>query len=383
MHIGVPAETRANEARVAATPETVKKLVSQGHRVTVQRGAGLPASYIDDAFSAVGAEITDAATAFAADLVLKVQSPTEAELPLIKRGATLVGMLDPFNAENAARLAAAGVTAFALEEAPRTTRAQSLDVLSSQANIAGYKAVLLAADLYPRFMPMLMTAAGTVKAARVLILGAGVAGLQAMATAKRLGAVIEASDVRPAVKEQIESLGAKFLDVPYETDEEREAAEGVGGYARPMPPSWLTRQSALVHERAKQADIVITTALIPGRAAPTLISTETVQSMRPGSVLIDLAAGRGAGVEGEAGRRGGNCPLTEADKVVIKHGVTLVGYTNLAAMVPADASSLYARNLLDFMKLIVTKEGALNIDLADDIVAATLLVRDGAVARAT
>ncbi|QYD69636.1 Re/Si-specific NAD(P)(+) transhydrogenase subunit alpha [Paraburkholderia edwinii] len=382
MHIGVPAETRAYETRVAATPETVKKYVSQGHRVTVQSGAGVPASFPDDAFSAVGAEIADAATAFAADLVLKVQSPTEAELPLIKRGATLVGMLDPFNAENAARLASTGVTAFALEAAPRTTRAQSLDVLSSQANIAGYKAVLLAADLYPRFMPMLMTAAGTVKAARVLILGAGVAGLQAIATAKRLGAVIEASDVRPAVKEQIESLGAKFLDVPYETDEEREAAEGVGGYARPMPPSWLTRQAALVHERARQADIVITTALIPGRAAPTLISTDTVQSMKPGSVLIDLAAGRGAEVEGEAGRRGGNCPLTEADQVVVKHGVTLVGYTNLASMVPADASSLYARNLLDFLKLIVTKEGALNIDLADDIVAATLLVRDGAVVRA-
>jgi proton-translocating NAD(P)+ transhydrogenase subunit alpha len=354
--------------------------VSQGHRVTVQSGAGVPASFPDDAFAAVGADITDAAHAFSADLVLKVQSPTEAELPLIRRGATLVGMLDPFNAENAARLATTGVTAFALEAAPRTTRAQSLDVLSSQANIAGYKAVLLAADLYPRFMPMLMTAAGTVKAARVLILGAGVAGLQAIATAKRLGAVIEASDVRPAVKEQIESLGAKFLDVPYETDEEREAAEGVGGYARPMPPSWLTRQAALVHERAKQADVVIATALIPGRPAPTLISTDTVQSMKPGSVLVDLAAGRGAEFEG---RRGGNCPLTEADKVVVRHGVTLVGYTNLAAMVPADASSLYARNLLDFMKLIVTKEGALNIDLADDIVAATLLVRDGAVVRAT
>ncbi|MFC0400571.1 Re/Si-specific NAD(P)(+) transhydrogenase subunit alpha [Paraburkholderia rhizosphaerae] len=379
MHIGVPAETRAYETRVAATPETVKKYVSQGHRVTVQSGAGAPASFPDDAYVAVGAEITDAAGAFAADLILKVQSPTEAELPLMKRGATLVGMLDPFNADNAARLAATGVTAFALEAAPRTTRAQSLDVLSSQANIAGYKAVLLAADLYPRFMPMLMTAAGTVKAARVLILGAGVAGLQAIATAKRLGAVIEASDVRPAVKEQIESLGAKFLDVPYETDEEREAAEGVGGYARPMPPSWLVRQSALVHERARQADIVITTALIPGRPAPTLISVETVQAMKPGSVLIDLAAGRGAEFDG---RRGGNCPLTEPDKVVTKHGVTLAGFTNLASMVPADASSLYARNLLDFMKLIVTKEGTLNIDLADDIVAATLLVRDGAVVRA-
>jgi NAD(P) transhydrogenase subunit alpha len=379
MHIGVPAETRANEARVAATPETVKKLVSQGHRVTVQRGAGLPASYIDDAFAASGAELVDAPTAFAADLVLKVHSPDDAELPLFKRGAVLAGMLDPFNAENAARLAAAGITAFALEAAPRTTRAQSLDVLSSQANIAGYKAVLVAANLYQRFMPMLMTAAGTVKAARILVLGAGVAGLQAIATAKRLGAVIEASDVRPAVKEQIESLGGKFVDVPYETDEEREAAEGVGGYARPMPPSWLARQAVQVHERAKLADIVIATALIPGRAAPTLISVETVQQMKPGSVIVDLAAGRGAEYEG---RRGGNCPLTETDQVVMKHGVHLVGYTNLASMVAADASALYARNLLDFIKLIVTKEGALNIDLADDIVAATLLCRDGQVTRA-
>ena len=381
MHIGVPAETRAYETRVAATPETVKKYVSQGHRVTVQSGAGTGASFPDDAFAAAGAELVDAQTAFGADLVLKVQSPTAAELPLLKRGAVLVGMLEPFNADNAAQLAAAGVTAFALEAAPRTTRAQSLDVLSSQANIAGYKAVLLASTLYPRFMPMLMTAAGTVKAARVLILGAGVAGLQAIATAKRLGAVIEASDVRPAVKEQIESLGAKFLDVPYETDEERDAAQGVGGYARPMPPSWLARQSALVHERAKQADIVITTALIPGRPAPTLISTETVQSMKPGSVLIDLAAGRGPEVDGTGGRRGGNCPLTEADQVVTRHGVQIAGYTNLASMVPADASSLYARNLLDFLKLIITKEGALNIDLADDIVAATLLARDGEVTR--
>ncbi len=214
-------------------------------------------------------------------------------MPLLKSGSVLVGMLDPFNTENTARLASAGVTAFALEAAPRTTRAQSLDVLSSQANIAGYKAVLVACNLYQRFMPMLMTAAGTVKAARVLVLGAGVAGLQAIATAKRLGAVVEASDVRPAVKEQIESLGAKFLDVPFETDEEREAAVGVGGYARPMPPSWLARQAALVHERAKAADIVISTALIPGRPAPTLLSVETVKHMKPGSVIIDLAAGRG------------------------------------------------------------------------------------------
>lgn len=378
MDIGVPAETRQHESRVAATPETVMKYVSQGHRVLVQHDAGLAASFTNESFSAVGAQIVDAATAFGAEIVLKVQSPTDVEIPLLKRGAVLAGMLDPFNPENAAKLAASGMTAFALEAAPRTTRAQSLDVLSSQANIAGYKAVLLGAMLYPRFLPMLMTAAGTVKAARVLILGAGVAGLQAIATAKRLGAVIEVSDVRPAVKEQIESLGAKFLDVPYETDEEREAAQGVGGYARPMPPSWLARQSALVHERAKQADIVISTALIPGRAAPTLISVDTVRAMKPGSVLVDLAAGRGAEYEG---RRGGNCPLTEADQVVTRYGVQIAGHTNLASMVPADASSLYARNVLDFLKLIITKEGTLNIDLADDIVAATLLVRDGEVVR--
>ncbi|WP_322058590.1 Re/Si-specific NAD(P)(+) transhydrogenase subunit alpha [Paraburkholderia sp. J63] len=383
MHIGVPTETRANETRVAATPETVKKYVAQGHTVTIQAGAGTGASFPDEAYTAAGAQIADAAAAFGAELVLKVQSPSVSELAFMKRGAVLVGMLDPFNAENAQKLAEAGLTAFALEAAPRTTRAQSLDVLSSQANIAGYKAVLVASNLYPRFMPMLMTAAGTVKAARVLILGAGVAGLQAIATAKRLGAVIEASDVRPAVKEQIESLGAKFLDVPYETDEEREAAQGVGGYARPMPPSWLARQSALVHERARQADIVISTALIPGRDAPTLLPSETVQAMKPGSVVIDLAAGRGPIADPASGRRGGNCPLTEADKVVTHHGVQICGYTNLASMVAADASSLYARNLLDFLKLIVTKEGALNIDLADDIVAATLLARDGAVTRKT
>jgi len=370
MHIGVPAETRANEARVAATPETVKKYVALGHRVSVERGAGVRASFPDDAYEAAGAQLAEQAAAFAAELVLKVQAPTEVEIAGLARGAALIGMLDPFNTERAARLAAAGVTAFALEAAPRTTRAQSLDVLSSQANIAGYKAVLVAASFYPRFMPMLMTAAGTVKAARVLVLGAGVAGLQALATAKRLGAVIEASDVRPAVREQIMSLGAKFIEVPYETDEERAAAEGVGGYARPMPASWLARQAQQVHERAQQADIVIMTALIPGRPAPTLLSAETVQRMKPGSVIVDLAAGRGVEM---AGRRGGNCPLTEADRVLVHAGVTLVGYTNLAAMVPADASALYARNLFDFVKLLATKEGAFHVDLNDDIVAATLL----------
>ena len=270
MHIGVPLETHAGETRVAATPETIKKLIGQGHQVTVQTGAGVSASIPDSAYEAVGAAIGNDAAAFGADLVLKVVAPTDAELAHMKAGAVLVGMLNPFSNETIARINARGVTAFALEAAPRTSRAQSLDVLSSQANIAGYKAVLLAAHHYPRFMPMLMTAAGTVKAARILILGAGVAGLQAIATAKRLGAVIEASDVRPAVKEQIESLGAKFVDVPFETDEERECAQGIGGYARPMPASWMERQARAVHERAKQADIVITTALIPGRKAPTL-----------------------------------------------------------------------------------------------------------------
>ena len=253
-----------------------------------------------------------------------------------------------------------------MDKAPRTTRAQSMDVLSSQANIAGYKSVILAANHYPKFFPMLMTAAGTVKAARVVILGVGVAGLQAIATAKRLGAVIEASDVRPSVKEQVESLGAKFIDVPYETDEEREAAVGVGGYAKPMPESWMSRQRAEVAKRVAMADIVITTALIPGRPAPVLVTEDMVKAMKPGSVIIDLAA-----------EQGGNCPLTVKDEVVVKHGVTLVGHTNLAALLPQDASALYSRNLLDFLKLLVDfKTGTFKIDLEDDIVAATLVTGD-------
>jgi NAD(P) transhydrogenase subunit alpha len=370
MLIGVPAETVPGETRVAVTPETTKKLVAQGHTVRVQSGAGITASITDAAFQAAGAEITDAAGAFACELVLKVRSPSEAEAALMKPGTVVVGMLNPFDAEGLQRLAGAGLTSFALEAAPRTTRAQSMDVLSSQANIAGYKAVMIAADRYQRFFPMLMTAAGTVKAARVVILGVGVAGLQAIATAKRLGAVIEASDVRPSVKEQVESLGAKFIDVPYETQEEKEAAEGVGGYARPMPQSWLDRQKAEVAKRVAQADVVITTALIPGRPAPVLVTEEMVKAMKPGSVVVDLAA-----------PQGGNCPLTEPGRTVIKHGVTLVGETNLPALVAADASSLYARNVLDFLKLVLPKEGGFKIDLEDDIVAACLMSRDGQVTR--
>jgi NAD(P) transhydrogenase subunit alpha len=370
MLIGVPLETAAGETRVAVTPETAKKLKAQGHQVRVQSGAGVAASATDEAYVAVGAEITDRSGAFAADLVLKVRSPDANELSLMKPGAALVGLLNPFDRDNLARLAAAGVTSFALEAAPRTTRAQSMDVLSSQANIAGYKAVMLAADRYQRLFPMLMTAAGTIKAARVVILGVGVAGLQAIATAKRLGAVIEASDVRPSVKEQVESLGAKFIDVPYETAEEKEAAEGVGGYAKPMPQSWLDRQKVEVAKKVAAADIVISTALIPGRAAPVLITEEMVKSMKPGSVIVDMAA-----------PAGGNCPLTEAGKTVLKHGVTIIGETNIPALVAADSSSLYARNVLDFLKLVITKEGSFNVPMDDDIVAACLMTQGGEVKR--
>ncbi len=374
MLIGVPAETLAGETRVAVTPETAKKLKALGHTIRVQSGAGLAASVTDEAYVAAGAEITDAAGALACEMVLKVRSPSDTEAARMKPGSTVIGMLNPFDAVGLQRLAAAQLTGFALEAAPRTTRAQSMDVLSSQANIAGYKAVMMAADKYQRFFPMLMTAAGTVKAARVVILGVGVAGLQAIATAKRLGAVIEASDVRPSVKEQIESLGGKFIEVSYDTPEEKEAAVGVGGYAKPMPASWLARQQIEVAKRVALADIVISTALIPGRAAPTLITEEMVKSMKPGSVIVDIAAGKGP--EG-----GGNCPLSEADKIVVKHGVTLIGETNLPALVAADASALYARNVLDFLKLLITKEGTLNIDMNDDIVAACLMTQNGDVKR--
>ena len=370
MLIGVPLETAAGETRVAVTPETAKKLNALGHTVRVQSGAGVAASATDEAYAAAGAEITDRSGAFAADLILKVRSPSLDELVLVKTGAALVGMLNPFDKDNLNRLAGAGLTSFALEAAPRTTRAQSMDVLSSQANIAGYKAVMIAAGKYQRLFPMLMTAAGTIKAARVVILGVGVAGLQAIATAKRLGAVIEASDVRPSVKEQIESLGGKFIDVPYETAEEKEAAEGVGGYAKPMPPSWLERQKVEVAKRVAAADIVISTALIPGRAAPVLITEEMVKSMKPGSVIVDMAA-----------PAGGNCPLTEAGQTVVRYGVTIVGETNIPALVAADSSSLYARNVLDFLKLVITKEGTFDVPMDDDIVVACLMTRDGKVCR--
>jgi len=369
MRIGVPAETRAGETRVAATPETVKKLAAK-NEVRVQAGAGAGSSIPDRDYEAAGARLVgSAAEAYDADIVLKVRSPAEAQLGFLKEKSILIGLLEPFNAAGIEALAKRGVTGFAMEWLPRISRAQSMDVLSSQANIAGYKAVVLAAAEIGRFFPMLMTAAGTVKAARVLVLGAGVAGLQAIATAKRLGAAIEASDVRPAVKEQVESLGAKFLDVPYLTDEEREIAQGVGGYARPMPPDWMRRQAELVHQRATQADVVITTALIPGRPAPVLIKETTVKGMKPGSVVVDLAVEQGGNVEG-----------SERGRIVVKHGVKLIGLENLAATVPFDASALYARNLYNFLVLMLDpKTGEFKIDREDEVIAGSLACAGGEV----
>jgi H+-translocating NAD(P) transhydrogenase subunit alpha len=373
MRIGVPAETRPGETRVAATPETVKKLAAGGKQtLLVQAGAGAAASVPDADFKAAGATIVGAAADVysQSDIVLKVRAPEPPELALIRRGSIVAGLLNPYDPAGVEALAKTGATGFAMEWLPRITRAQSMDVLSSQANIAGYKAVIVAADEYGRFMPMLMTAAGTVKAARVLVLGAGVAGLQAIATAKRLGAVIEAFDVRPAVKEQVESLGAKFVEVSI-SDEEKKQAETSGGYAREMSEDYKRRQAALIDERAKAADIIITTALIPGRPAPVLIREETVRSMKPGSVIVDLAV-----------EQGGNCPLSERDRVVVKHGVKLVGYTNLAAMLAADASALYARNLLNFISLLVDpKSGELKLNREDEIIAGSLVCIDGAVVK--
>jgi NAD(P) transhydrogenase subunit alpha len=371
MRIGVPAETRAREKRVAATPETVKRLVTAKHAVWIEAGAGAGASIPDAEFSAAGATIAaDAGALYAAvDAIFKVRPPQQDEFSLLRRDQVLVGMLNRFDAAGIEAIARTGAIAFALEAAPRISRAQSLDVLSSQANVAGYKAVLLAANQYRKLFPMLMTAAGTVKAARVVVMGVGVAGLQAIATAKRLGAVVEATDVRPETKEQVESLGGKFIEVPL-TDAEKEVAKGSGGYAREMGEDYRSRQAALVAERIKLADVVITTALIPGRPAPVLVTEDMVKSMKSGSVIVDMAA-----------EQGGNCPLTARDEVIERHGVTIIGYTDLPSLIPADASALYARNLIDFLKLIVDKEGNFFLNMEDEIVAACLMTRGGELAR--
>ncbi len=373
MKIGIPAETRSGEKRVAATPETVKKLLAtQQHTLFVQAGAGINASIPDAQYSEAGATMVASAAEIYSqcDIVLKVRAPDAGELPGMRSGSIVIGLLNPHDKEGLAALAQHGITAFAMEALPRISRAQSMDVLSSQANIAGYKAVLMAADTYQRLMPMMMTAAGTVKAARVVIMGVGVAGLQAIATAKRLGAVVEATDVRPETKEQVESLGAKFIEVPL-TDAEKELAKGKGGYASEMGDDYKKRQAALVLERIKQADIVITTALIPGRPAPVLVTEEMVKSMRPGSVIVDMAV-----------EQGGNCPLSELNQTVVKHGVNLIGVANIPSLVAADSSALYSRNLLTFLNLLVDpKTGALNLNREDEIIAGTLMCIGGEVVK--
>lgn len=363
MKLGVPIEQHKGETRVAVTPTTVKKLTAEKHEVLIMSGAGLKSNISDDAYIAAGARIATANDTYnTTDIILKVRAPHHEELIKIKTGTVVIGMLNPFNKDNITMMKKAGVIAFALELIPRTTRAQSMDVLSSQANIAGYKAVLLAINTYQRFIPMLMTAAGTIKAARILILGAGVAGLQAIATAKRLGAIVEVSDTRPIVKEQVQSLGAKFLDVPFITEEEKNIAFNTQGYAQTMPAQWMRRQAKLIHERAKQADIIITTALIPGHTAPILINEETVQSMKIGSVILDMAVDQG-----------GNCPLSKPETCIIKHGIYIIGAGNLATQVAADASALYAQNIFNFLKLIIDTNNQLTINMEDDIISATLL----------
>jgi NAD(P) transhydrogenase subunit alpha len=366
MRIAVARETDANEPRVAATPETVKKFKALGAEVVVARGAGNASGLLDADYEAAGATISDTPIKDA-DLVLKVRRPAPAELADYKRGALAVAIMDPYGNDTALKqMADAGVTAVAMELMPRITRAQSMDVLSSQANLAGYRAVIDAAAEYGRALPMMMTAAGTVPAAKVFIMGVGVAGLQAIATARRLGAVVTATDVRPATKEQVESLGAKFLAVE---DEEFKNAQTAGGYAKEMSKEYQAKQAALTAEHIKKQDIVITTALIPGRPAPRLITAAMVASMRPGSVIIDLAVERGGNVEGAV-----------AGTVVNVGGVKIVGHLNMPGRLPASASSLYAKNLLTFVEtLIDKKEKTLAVNWDDELVKATVLTRDGAV----
>ena len=367
----IPRERRALEGRVAATPETVKKLAGLGLEVTVEADAGRGAGFSDAEYEAAGARIApDAGSAWGkADVVLKVAPPEagEGDLPIaeLARGAVLVGLLAPHEGESAERvraLAEAGVTSLAMELVPRISRAQSMDALSSQSNVAGYKAVLLAAARSPRFFPLLMTAAGTVRPSRVVVLGAGVAGLQAVATAKRLGAVVEVSDIRSAVQEQVESLGARFIELP-----DMESGEGSGGYAKEMGEEFLRRQREILTQHLRAADVVITTAQVPGKKAPILLSEEMIGAMKAGAVVVDLAA-----------EQGGNCALTRPGEEVDANGVAILGPRNLAATVPRDASTLYARNLLVVIEHLV-EDGALRIDPGDEITGAMLLTHDGQV----
>ncbi len=368
MKISVLKERRAGETRVAATPETVKKLVGLGHTVTIESGAGTVAGFPDSAFTDAGATIAagPAAAATGADIVFKVRRPEPAEIAALPEGSALIALMEPFAypAEEVAALNARKIAGLSMEFTPRITRAQSMDALSSQSNLAGYRAVIEGAQIYGRAMPMMMTAAGTVAAAKVFIMGAGVAGLQAIATARRLGAVVTANDVRPAAKEQVASLGAKFIAVE---DEEFKAAETAAGYAKEMSKEYQAKQAALTASHIAKQDIVITTALIPGRAAPVLITEEMVKSMKPGSVIVDMAVSQG-----------GNCPLSKPDEIVDVNGVKVAGFSNLPARLPADSSSLFAKNLLAFIPLITGEGGKLNLDTDDEIVKAMLLTRGGA-----
>ncbi|MCB9982466.1 MAG: Re/Si-specific NAD(P)(+) transhydrogenase subunit alpha [Rhodospirillales bacterium] len=369
LKIAIAKETSSNEKRVAVSPETVKKLADMGALIMVESGAGETASFTDDAYKASGAKISKGLEDLykGADIVLKVQAPNEDELKRIPKGALLIGLLSPFsNAELVLALAKAGVDGFAMEMVPRISRAQSMDALSSQSNLAGYKSVLDATEYYPRAFPMMMTAAGTIPPAKVFVMGAGVAGLQAIATARRLGAVVSATDVRPAAKEQVESLGASFVAVE---NEEFKEAETSGGYAKEMSKDYQKQQAALVAAHIAKQDIVITTALIPGRPAPKLISEAMVQSMKPGSVIVDLAV-----------ETGGNCAGSKAGKVVQKDGVTIIGHENVPSRLAADASALYAKNLLNLLKLIIDAENAkLAINWDDEIIKGMALTKDGAV----
>lgn len=371
MLIGIPKETAAGETRVAATPETVKKFAALGCKIVVQSGAGLAASCTDAAYEAAGASIAAdaAATLKDADIVLKVVGPDAEETALIKQGATVLAAFAPHANEFLDAYAARGLTCVAMELIPRITRAQSSDILSSQANLAGYKAVLMAANEYAGLFPMMMTAAGTIKPARVVILGVGVAGLQAIATAKRLGAVVEASDLRPATKEQVESLGGRWLDVPM-SDEEKAKALGTGGYAWTPSPEYIRDQAVVVDKAVSNANIVVTTAQIPGRKAPVLVKAETVAKMKPGSVIVDMAVGTGGNVEGSKA----------GETVVTENGVRIIGVANIPALVATEASALYARNMLNFLSPMANKEaGTIELNREDDMVKPTLIVDGGQV----
>ena len=366
--IAITRETRTGETRVAATAESVKKLIALGARVVVESGAGLGAAVTDEAYAAAGATVaaTAAAALAEADILFKVRDPSEAEIAALKPGTLFAGLINPYQSRPLLdALAKAGVSAVAMEFIPRITRAQSMDALSSQANLAGYRAVIEGAEAYGRAMPMMMTAAGTVAAAKVFVMGVGVAGLQAIATARRLGAVVTATDVRPATKEQVESLGAKFLAVE---DEEFKNAQTAGGYAKEMSAEYQAKQAALTAEHIKKQDIVITTALIPGRAAPRLVTAAHVASMRPGSVLVDLAVEQGGNVEGVV-----------SGEIADLNGVKIVGFPNLAGRIAADASALYARNLVNFAGLLINKEGTLAPDFEDEILKAALVTQGGSI----